>query len=405
MAQRLAAHPVLARETLDAADWEQLAALLDALGAAESGVLALTVEENGTVVFQGRPRTDPEPEAIHDPGDIHYVRIGLRRVGTENGMEKALSFSRRVPLPSGGERRIELALRRDADGRHHQALGAVEGFYRLSLIVFLATVGACLVLVLGVLRFDRLRQDQGRRQEQLALAGAIAGGILHDFRNPLSALHLDAQLLRKELQKGAAADLARAGDLARRLQEVLERLDTLLGEAVVLARPEAEGAGPEPVDVRRALLDSLALVRPRFERAGLILASDLPESPARAWGRPGLLTRAFLNLLINAEQHSPQGGTVSVRLRTEAGRIVVEVADQGPGIVRQDRRRVFDMYFSRRPGGTGLGLSLARAAVEDCGGTLRLGDSGAGARFILTLPAMAEPAGAAGRKGVPCPPR
>lgn len=402
LARHLAEHPLLASTTMDAAAWAQARALVNVLGAVEEGLLSLTVKENDVMLFHARPQPHSDAGVAHDPEDRGYVRIGARTIESNKGMEQALVFSRRVPMPSGGERVIELHMLGDADGQHRQAAGVTDDFFHLSMVVFFVTAGLCLVLMLGILRFERVRQMQIQRQEQLALAGAMSGGILHDFRNPLSALHLDAQLLRKELQKGNDADLTRASKLARRLQDVLERLDALLDEAMLFARPESEKSESEVVDARQCLQNSLALAAPRFEKAGLALNVDIPEAPAMVLGWRGLLTRAFLNLLVNAAQYSPRGGVVSVCLRIDAGRIEVAIADQGPGVAWRDRRRIFGLFVSLRPGGAGLGLFLARAAIEDCGGVLRLANARQGACFVATLPLFVASRSAESRKGAAC---
>lgn len=389
--QRFAALPVMGMETMSPSDWAEVTASLDLIGAMENGIVSLAVEDNGVVVFQGAPQLVQNSSAGHDPGEQDYVRIGVRNIETFSGPQQSLSFSRIILLPSGAKRRIELVMMENATyASSNSAIRAVKNFFGLSRIVFLATVGACLLAVMALLRFDKIRHEQSRRQEQLALAGAVTGGILHDFRNPLSSLTLDVQLLRKELGKGAQMSLDKAKDLAARLQGVLERFDMILKEAVMLSRPESENPDFETLDIRECIQRSLELLRPRFERAGLSIVAELPNTPLKVWGQSSLLVRALLNLLINAEQHSPASGQVFVRLRRNSGRIEVEIADQGPGIERRDRRRVFDLYFSRRPGGAGLGLFLARTAVEDCAGTLELGRSIQGASFIIALPAVKD---------------
>jgi signal transduction histidine kinase len=102
------------------------------------------------------------------------------------------------------------------------------------------------------------------------------------------------------------------------------------------------------------------------------------------------LKRALINILTNAEQASPPGGTIHARTRREAAWGVVEIEDEGPGIPKAHHKRVFEMFFSTRPGGTGLGLPLARAAVESSGGTLAV-STGArgGACLSIRLPLAA----------------
>lgn len=392
LARSLAAHPVMSSAPMDAAACEQASALLDALAAVEGDVFSLALEENGALLFYARPPEDTDTAAKNSSDEFDHVRIGARPLNAEVAGGPGLAFSLNIPSASGGERNIEVVLRRGVrDEWRQRAARAVEEFFRLSMVVFLGAALACVALVLGVIRYDRSRSDGLRRREQLVLAGAMSAGILHDFRNPLSALQLDAQMLGKELDKGDSADIGRAATLATRLQDVLKRLSALLGEGMAMAMPETERGEASLMDVRQCLLDGIALARPRFESAGVVLESSVPTAPVTSWGRTSLLTRAILNLLINAQQHSSRGASVFVRMQVRGGRVEIEIEDQGPGIPKRDRRRVFDLYVSRRQGGAGLGLFLARAAVEDCGGTLKLRKSEQGASLLLSLPVMAAP--------------
>ena len=99
-------------------------------------------------------------------------------------------------------------------------------------------------------------------------------------------------------------------------------------------------------------------------------------------------TRALLNILKNAEHFSPKNGAISVRTRLEGVAAVLEVTDEGPGIAPRERRRIFDLFYSNRPGGTGIGLALTKTAVENCGGTVEVkpGPNGKGSRFIIRAP-------------------
>jgi signal transduction histidine kinase len=114
-----------------------------------------------------------------------------------------------------------------------------------------------------------------------------------------------------------------------------------------------------------------------------------------------MLRRMISNLVDNAVQHSPDGGTVSVGLRHESGRFRITVTDQGPGVPDAQRERVFDRFFridksrsraQRQSGGAGLGLAIARWIAEAHGGTLTLQSSGAqGSCFEISLPRSASP--------------
>jgi signal transduction histidine kinase len=105
-------------------------------------------------------------------------------------------------------------------------------------------------------------------------------------------------------------------------------------------------------------------------------------------GRSVALKRALINVLTNAKQASPSGGTVTVSTRREDGYAVVVIEDEGPGIPEPEKNRIFDMFVSGKPGGVGLGLYLAKAAVESNRGKITAENRvEGGARFVIRLPA------------------
>jgi len=112
-----------------------------------------------------------------------------------------------------------------------------------------------------------------------------------------------------------------------------------------------------------------------------------PDLPAAQFDE-GQIRQALLNLVRNAAEAMPGGGHVWLRTRSEQGRVVVEVADDGPGIPPELRERLFDPFVSTKQGGTGLGLALTHQIVKDHGGAIRVSSTpGQGATFTLELPA------------------
>jgi signal transduction histidine kinase len=105
-----------------------------------------------------------------------------------------------------------------------------------------------------------------------------------------------------------------------------------------------------------------------------------------------LIKQAVLNLMLNATQAMAEGGELLLRLGTDTGRAVLEVIDTGPGILPDVRKRIFDAYYSSRPGGSGLGLPTTRKILHQHGGDIQVDSQpGKGTRFIVTLPLSQEP--------------
>ena len=129
------------------------------------------------------------------------------------------------------------------------------------------------------------------------------------------------------------------------------------------------------------------MLAPRFEQGEVAVAVEVPEDELRAMGQPLSFRRALVNVITNAEQAAGRDGRVEIRAYGSGDGAVVDVTDTGPGVPKRERARIFDMFVSTRPGGTGLGLFLARTAVERCGGTVSVHDGPeGGACFRITMP-------------------
>lgn len=383
LARHLARQPVLEDGDISRADWGQFARLVESVRMLERGFVYATVRERDVVLFHahGAPAADAAADA-EAPG----VRIRRENLRVGGEIVPVVTFTEVVRSGSGSEREVEVALRRDAMDQGPAAMAeAITSVMRVSLWIFAGTFAVSLALMILLIRRERRREARRRQEEHLAFAGAMAGGILHDFRNPLSAMNLDVQLLQKMLERRGECDLERAAGLARRIHQAMGRVDALFREFLVLARPGERVR--ETVDLAACVRDCLDLVRERMERAGLRIAMELGAGPLMVEGRAGELKRAVLNVLHNAEHYSPKGGSVTICAGIEDGWVRLEILDEGPGIPRGDRTRVFDFFFSRRAGGTGLGLALARSAVERCGGTIGAeAGPGGGARIVIRIP-------------------
>ncbi|MGI4978200.1 MAG: sensor histidine kinase [Janthinobacterium lividum] len=213
--------------------------------------------------------------------------------------------------------------------------------------------------------------------ERLAALGRVAAGVAHEVRNPLAAMRIRAE----SALRGDDARRARALPV---ILDQIARLDRLVTELLAMTQRRA----PNPADTALpALLESVAAAhRPQAAEAGVALQVDAADT--RATLDPDLLARALENLVLNAVQHTPPGGTVTLSAApAPGGRLHVEVRDTGPGVAPALRDTLFEPFVTARPGGTGLGLPIARELVDAMGGRLALLPAdGPGARFLVDLP-------------------
>ena len=390
IALRLAGQPAVRASSADQ-DWAEFGRLVRSLYTVENGLQYVSVIRNGITVYQQQTRSldgvelpDDRPSPGVERGDVG-VRRQLLRVGNEE--IPVMVFNLAFAGEDGAPRLVEVAVKKETLEREQAATTrAIASMFQVSLATVIISFGVCAAQVVWIMRREERRERLRREEEHLTFAGVMANGIVHDFRNPMSSLRLDVQMLNREVRKTDRADFERITDLAGRVRGTLDRMDKVFQEFLYMSKP-ASGER-EALDVVACVKDCLALLEARFESHGVHLEPVLPGAPLRAWAYEIPLRRALMNLLVNAEQHSPRGGTVSVRVVDENEHVGIRVIDNGPGIPPRDRKRVFDMFYSGRAGGTGLGLFLARTAIEQCGGSLSIHEaSGGGAELRALLPA------------------
>jgi signal transduction histidine kinase len=217
-----------------------------------------------------------------------------------------------------------------------------------------------------------------RRSEQLSTVGRVAAMMAHEMRNPLASMKLNVQLMES---RGDAA----TREHARRLLSELDRLGGALDLLLDAARPSP--LRKEPVSLRALVQEVAGFLQPRLDHWKVAVAIDAPgEALVRA--DPGRLRGVVMNLLLNAAQAMPGGGTVRVRLQNGAAsavRLIVE--DGGVGVPESIRGRLFEPFVTTREDGMGLGLAVTRGVIEEHGGRVGYEPASPGSRFWVELPA------------------
>ncbi len=258
------------------------------------------------------------------------------------------------------------------------AVGACAILLRLG-VAALADAHAAAAAALGRAGDDAAWSATARARELDDLGARVA----HEVNNPLAAIRGLVEVMVEARQGTDDRD-------ARRLAVVageVERIEGILRDYLDHRRPLAE---LEPTDVDLAELgrDIAAVLEARAERSGIHLAAEGP--PTLAWVDPRRLKEALLNLALNALEATPAGARVDLGWRSDgaAGDVVVELRDRGRGMSPDVLARIGTAGFTTRAGGTGLGVALARAVVEQHGGTLLFtSETGHGTLATIRLPA------------------
>jgi signal transduction histidine kinase len=282
-----------------------------------------------------------------------------------------------------GDARFVLAL--EAGAEYHAPAAALYATYLTAVAL---TLGIAVIfgvgLVLALRALERARLAHGRA-ERLAAVGQMAAMVAHEVRNPLGILRGQVELARERL--GDQVPTREQERFVEMLSEI-DRLNRLTGEFLSLARD----APLDRADVELGELAAETVEAARLATAagGARLEVATPPAPIVVDGDRGRLRQALYNLILNAVQVG--GPEVTVRVAAKAdgdGRARLSVEDDGPGVPPELAKRLFEPFVSARPGGSGLGLTVARRVAEQHGGTLGLEPpppGGRGACFSIHLP-------------------
>ena len=265
-------------------------------------------------------------------------------------------------------------------------------------------------------------QSTVRYSRKLAALGRLSAGVAHEVKNPLNAMMIHLELLKQQVNPRAARPSIQAG-LAERTAsgrilvargDAVEPRAAVVAEATPMDREEAmqhvdviakeirrldevvqgflkftrpEDLKLQPLALRSLLDEIVPIVRPEADRARVQLIVDCDAAPD-VNGDPAMLRQAFLNLALNACQAMPNGGTLRIRCESARGRrVAVVFSDTGVGIAPADLQRIFDLYFTTKEKGSGIGLSMVYRTVQMHDGEIEVQSiPGSGTTFRMLLP-------------------
>src|SRR6267378_2882889 len=224
--------------------------------------------------------------------------------------------------------------------------------------------------------------------ERVAAWRELARRLAHELRNPLFPMQITVENLQKARQLDAKQFLEVFHESTATLRAELANLNTIVGRFSDFSKMPA----PQfvRVNVNEALRNAVRLFEPQFNEVGkptitpeLFLTESLPDIDAD----PDLLHRAFQNLVLNALDAMPAGGTLTLRTLEQDGQVRIEVADTGKGLTPEECSRLFTPYYTTKLQGTGLGLAIVQSVVSDHHGNISVtSDEGRGTAFRIDLP-------------------
>lgn len=369
-------------------DWDQFSKLVNSLYTVESGLQYVSVTKSNVVVFkQQRQLLYDNPIVDNLQNRINPVSLSRRVLNVGSSTVPVLVFSSSLQNTGGVKRVVEVALRKDMVANEEKdVVDAISVIFKISLFTVVTSFGACLILVVLMMRREAKSEERRRQEEHLTFAGVMASGIVHDFRNPMSSLRLDVQMLSREAAKGDELRPERVIELSSRICGIIERMDEVFQEFMYISKPDNSGK-EESIVIQECLKETVKVLEPRLELSNVKVNFDFEEEPLFVKAYESSLHRAFLNVITNAEQFSESGGEVLVTVVSTDEKVIIDVLDSGVGVPESEHKSIFEMFVSSRPGGTGLGLFLARMAIERCGGSITVFNrDGGGADFRIVLP-------------------
>jgi two-component system, OmpR family, sensor histidine kinase VicK len=228
-------------------------------------------------------------------------------------------------------------------------------------------------------------EEELRHAEHLTLLGTLAASVAHEIRNPLSAVFLNMDLLQEELQQLPAALHAPMLESLAEVKTGLAHMHDIVEDYLSLAR--LEHLQRVSVDFGAFLATFAEEIQPSCAPCGITLCLEVATALGKVWLHQSAFRRAVLNLVQNAIEAMPPGGTLTLRGQHTATHLTLEVRDTGRGIPAEQLPLLFTPLHTTKPQGTGLGLYVVQEIIAAHGGTLTVqSEPGRGTTFTITLP-------------------
>jgi signal transduction histidine kinase len=307
--------------------------------------------------FLGRPRSDLLGHTVQQVFDRHS-KLGAALLD---------AFERRRPLlqrefAAAGGKRVQVSL--DFVQEKTSQIGAL--------------------LIMRDTESVRRIGDEIEMSRRLSASGRLTRGVAHEVKNPINAIVLHLQLLRNKLAH-QEPDTQRHMDI---IDSEIRRLDRVVQTLVDFTRPR--DLHLEEVDMRSLLEDVAQLAAPEAEQHGVKIERHLPEQMLPLKVDTDLMKQAILNVVINGVQAMPDGGTLTISARREDHTIVAEVRDEGSGISQDAQDKIFELYFTTKKDGSGIGLAQTYQILQWHYGSVEFESTPpAGTMFRLQIPATA----------------
>jgi PAS domain S-box-containing protein len=374
-----------------------------------SGYIAVAIE-NSRLYSQQRQHAE-ELALLKEFNEsiVESVNVGLLAVDEQgritrcnSSFEEMIGLSRDEAVGKPVEEIFEASLSQNIEamlGKSRWHLTEIRNAYKLhtfdrkgnSLILNVAVAplrsisnqqtGAIIVLenVTSRVKLEETLQQS----EKLSSIGLLAAGVAHEVNTPLTGVSSYTQMLLSMIPE---TDPKHA--LLEKMQRQTERATNIVGNLLNFSRTGTSEEFTE-IDVNTLLNDTLQLLEPQLRKCSINIVKEYTVNPPPIFGNSGKLQQVFTNLILNARDAMYDGGTITLRTRSEGDGVVVEVEDTGEGIPEENLSKVFDPFFTTKGvgNGTGLGLAVSYGIIQEHSGTIKVSSrEGIGTIFTLVFP-------------------
>ncbi len=220
---------------------------------------------------------------------------------------------------------------------------------------------------------------------ELDSLNTLAAGLVHEIKNPLNAISINLQLLNEDLQNSNLEKDSKMSRRVRLLQNEVNRLDSILSDFLRFAKKHELHL--EECDINEVLDSVLDFISPEAMQNSIRILKSYDTKLPKCNLDSNVIKQALLNVILNAQQAMLEGGELIVRTYGNSEDIFIDITDTGVGIQRDKIDRIFQVYYSTKKSGTGLGLPAAKRIIEENKGTISIrSEDGKGSSFLIKLP-------------------
>jgi PAS domain S-box-containing protein len=241
--------------------------------------------------------------------------------------------------------------------------------------------------VVGVIRDiteEKMFNEELLRSKTLATLGQYSNELAHEIKNPLNAINIQMSLLEREIVKHDLSTGKELAEVVKVVKEEISRLNKLAKDCLSFSKSGDLNRTEE--DIGLIFEELLSLITPHADLNGVSICLKISKSFPQILVDRDKLKQALLNVILNAIEVMTGGGDITITVSKEDNCLNIFIKDTGPGISEDQHGKIFDLFYSTKSGGTGVGLAVTKNIIHAHGGNIRLEKLDEGAEFIIELP-------------------